>query len=117
MRIAFRKIALESSPFSLRHDGVVFEGSFQRERDKVVIQATLSGALKLPCDRCGELFENLCDERIQLKVHEGYYEGEDLDVIESHDHFVDFEKIAQSEIEAIRSQYHYCDKCKELEGE
>ncbi len=117
MRIAFRKIALESSPFALHLDGVEFSGNFQRENDKVAIQATLKGTLELPCDRCGELFEELRNDTMKLKVHEGYYEGDDLDVIESHDHFVDFEKIAQSEIEAIRSQYHYCDKCKELEGE
>lgn len=48
---------------------------------------------------------------------DGCFEGEDLDVIEVFDHCVDFDAVVSGEIEAYRSDYHICKKCKEIEGE
>jgi len=118
MRIAFRKISSQKGRFELKIDSLSFNGTFKRDRDDlVVLDSIIKGEINLLCDRCGEEFMKHYDEPLTLKVSEGYYEGDDLDVIESHDHFVDFDMIALSEIEAIKNEYHYCDKCNDLEGE
>jgi len=118
MRIAFRKISTQKGNFEVNIDSLSFSGTFTRDRDDlVVLDSILKGDIQLSCDRCGEEFVKDYVEPLTLKVSEGYYEGDDLDVIESHDHFVDFDMIAKSEIEAIKNEYHYCDKCKDLEGE
>jgi uncharacterized metal-binding protein YceD (DUF177 family) len=117
MKIAFRKISSQSSPFKVDYEGVNFCGDFKRDRDLIILKSHIKGSMLLPCDRCGDEFRLELDEDISLKVNEGYYEGEDLDILESHDHHVDFDEIAQSEIEAIKAEYHYCDSCKDIEGE
>ncbi len=77
----------------------------------------LDARSELVCDRCGESYEAHIDERLKLKVADGCFEGEDLDVVEVFDHFIDFDAIVSGEIEAIRSDYHFCNRCKQTEGE
>jgi uncharacterized metal-binding protein YceD (DUF177 family) len=117
MKIAFRKISSQRSPFEVDYEGVSFCGDFKRDRDLITISSHIKGSVTLPCDRCGDEFTLEIDENVGLKVNEGYYEGEDLDILESHDHHVDFDAIAQSEIEAIKAEYHYCDACNDTKGE
>ena len=70
------------------------------------------GKLLHSCDGCLEDFELDLDETSKLLVSDGVYDGDDMDVIESFDSFLDFDKVARSELESIRSDYHYCENCK-----
>jgi len=111
MRISFFKIASVDTKFGIDYEDVSFSGIFKKEKDQVKIDGTIKGGVEIICNRCGCEFSYKIDEDLLLWVNDGCYNGDKLDVIESHDHFVDFEKILLSEIESIKSDYHYCNKC------
>ncbi len=113
MKIEFRKVPYQESPFSVIHKEILFEGTFKRDTSRLVrVSSNLSGQIDLQCDRCGEEFTSSIHEILVFKVSDGNFSGEDMDVIECENSIIDFDEIAQSEIEVIRSDYHYCDKCK-----
>jgi uncharacterized metal-binding protein YceD (DUF177 family) len=118
MKIEFRKITPNPTPFLLEREGYRCEGSFRKLSQKVVeITFHLSAESRLQCDRCASEYEHVIDEDMTLQIADGRFEGEDLDVIEFFDHVVDFDAIAVSEIETVRSDYHLCPACKENQGE
>lgn len=116
MKIEFRKISSLKTPFEISYEGVSFKGSFKRDSKLVDVMARVKGEVTLPCDRCGADTHVSLDEDVHVKVSDGHYDGEDLDIIENYESNVDFDQIAQSEIEALKSEYHYCDECKQIEG-
>ena len=116
MKIAFRKIPPQNAPFEINYDGISFKGNFKRDSKFVDVVGKIVGEVILPCDRCGTDVHVFFDEKVCVKVSDGYYEGEDLDIIENHESHVDFDQIAQSEIEAFKAEYHYCETCKNIEG-
>ncbi len=114
MRIEFRKIASEKKPFSLEKDGIVFEGDFKKISNSIVeINLKFNGILLHPCDGCAEDFKLSVDETSKLLVSDGVYSGDEINIYEVFDHFVDFENICESELETFKSDYHYCEKCIE----
>ena len=117
MKIAFRKIPALDAPFEMAYEGLTFKGNFKRTSALVDVSGRVEGQVILPCDRCGVNITVHFDEVVQVKVSDGYYDGEDLDIIENHESLVDFDQIAQSEIEALKSEYHYCVTCQQEEGE
>ena len=118
MKIEFRKITPNPSPFSLKTEHYQCEGSFRKLSQKVVeIEFHLQAHSQLICDRCADRYGEDIDEQLTLRVSDGYFEGDDLDVIEVFDHVIDFDTIVKSEIEGVRSDYHFCPKCKETQGE
>ena len=117
MKIEFRKISPQNTAFEIAYEGAFFKGYFKRDSKFVDVLAKIEGDITVPCDRCGTETEVSLNEEVTVKVSDGYYEGEDLDIIENHDSTVDFDQIAQSEIEAIKAEYHYCEECIQLEGE
>lgn len=118
MKIEFRKITPNRTPFALEKEFYKCEGNFRKLSQKLVeIDFHLDADTSLICDRCGARYDEKIDENIALKVADGCFEGEDLDVIEVFDHCVDFDAVVSGEIEAYRSDYHICKKCKEIEGE
>ena len=113
MRVEFRKVSSASTPFSLENDGVECSGDFKKLSSGMIeINLKIEGQLLHNCDGCLEEFELIIDETSKLLVSDGVYSGDEIDVIESFDSFLDFEKIVQSELESIKSDYHYCEKCK-----
>ena len=116
MKIEFRKIPPQNAPFEISYEGITFKGKFKRDSKLVDVVGQVDGELTLPCARCGTDVSVTFDEEVQIKVSDGYYEGDDLDIIENHESYVDFDQIAQSEIEAIKAEYHYCEACKQIEG-
>ena len=113
MKIEFRKIPYQESPFSITHKKILFEGSFKRDSSRLVsVNSLLSGQISLQCDRCGEDFIENIYEPLVFKVSDGNFSGEDIDIIECENSIIDFDEIVISEIEAIKSDYHYCDTCK-----
>ena len=61
------------------------------------------------------------NERVEVFASDGLYkdqEGEELlNIIEFFDGLIDLEVVLQSEIEAFKSDYHYCGQCEQLKGE
>jgi len=119
MKIEFRKIPYTESEFETVKDSLICKGIFFKESNRVIsLKIDISGSTKHHCDICGDSFDLIVDEKITLKVSDGISEDEDLDIIECQDHFVDFDEIVSSEINSIKSDYHYCNKCKnENQGE
>jgi len=122
MRIEFKKIPATGIPFELSLGEIRFSGEALKT-DKVLVKCTgvMVGNLPHLCDRCSENFKLLVNERVEVFASDGLYEdkeGEELlNVIEFFDGSIDIEAILQSEIEAFKSDYHYCGQCEQLKGE
>jgi len=113
MKIEFRKILRESSPFNIDYEGLCVSGSFKKISNSMVeIEFKIDGCISHPCDICAEDFELFFNESLKLLLSDGDYSGEAMNVVEVYDHFIDFDEIVGSEIEAFKSDYHYCDMCK-----
>jgi uncharacterized metal-binding protein YceD (DUF177 family) len=115
LEIAFKKVAKEALDFELVKDGVRFFGKVSKKSDGLILlKADLAGKISHSCDRCGEDLEIEINEPLEILVSDGIYKGaaDEIDVIEFYDGFIDFDEILQSEIESVKSDYHYCAKCK-----
>ena len=85
MKISFAKIANNQIPFELNSDGLIFNGELGKINQNLVsCKGRIVGEIAHNCDRCGE--------DINLKL----------------------EEVLTSEIEAFKSDYFYCEKCKNL---
>ncbi len=116
MRIVFKKVPLVGIDFKTSFEKIDFYGSLKKEsRDLVQCSGKLEGTLELPCDRCGEEFALQLDEKIELFASDGLYESGDelLEVMEFFDETIDMDIILQSEVETLRSDYHYCPTCSD----
>ncbi len=112
MKIEFRKIPYTKSDFEIVDEKLIAKGVFFKESNRLLlVDMKLNGTTNIDCDICGKEFDLKIDESITLKVSDGISE-EDLDIIECQNHVVDFDEIVQSEISSIKSDYHYCNKCK-----
>ena len=113
MKVEFRKVLAKSSPFFIKKGDIECEGTFKRLSSKEVeVELTLKGSLLHPCDGCLKEFDLKVEQTSKLIINDGVYNGDDLDVVESFDGFIDFDEVCQSEIESIKSDYHYCKSCE-----
>ncbi len=114
MKILFRKISATPSSISIKNGEITAEGLFKAlDHHLVSVEWQLEGDIEVTCDRCGEEFDLHVDEPVSLRISDGYSEEEALDIIESHDGSVDFDALLKSEVEAIKSDYHYCASCED----
>lgn len=117
MNIPFRRITKTPTEFETSSEGVTLKGSVVfKERNLALLQAELSGEIILTCDICAEDFATMLNEKIEMLVSDGVYNGfdETFDVIEIQE-TLDFDELIHSEIELIRSDYHSCENCKNQE--
>jgi len=81
----------------------------------------MEGTLLHVCDRCAESFKLMVNEDVEVFACEGLYEDQEgeglLNIIEFFDGSIDVDSMLQSEIEAFKSDYHYCGQCEQLKGE
>jgi uncharacterized metal-binding protein YceD (DUF177 family) len=115
LEIAFKKIAKESLNFELVKEEMRFFGKVSRkDNGLILLKANLIGQISHTCDRCGEDLKIEINEPLEILVSEGIYKDaiDELDVIEFYDGYIDFDGILQSEIESVKSDYHYCGKCQ-----
>ena len=114
MKILFRKIYATPSSVSVKNGRIIAKGLFKALNHHLIsVEWHVEGDMEVTCDRCGEPFDLHVNEPVSLRVSEGCSEEEALDIIESHNGSVDFDALLESEIEAIKSDYHYCTSCKE----
>ena len=122
MNIEFKKIPTTGIHFETSFGEIRFSGeAIKSGKSLVKCTGVMEGSLSHLCDRCAEGFKLMVNERIEVFASDGLYEaseGEELlNVIEFFDSLIDFDLILQSEIEAFKSDYHYCGQCEQLKGE
>ena len=122
MIIPFSKIANKEINFELvRNNDLVFSGILKRKDPFLVkCQGTIKGEIKYICDRCGDEFMLPIDQDVELNLSDGVYkdrENELSDTVEFFDGNIDLKEVFESELEAFKSDYFYCEKCKIYKGE
>ncbi len=115
MKISFNKISSPTS-FKFENDGLIFEGELKRKSDKLVAcEGVIRGVLAHNCDKCGADIELNLNERVDLTFSDGVWEDDEnalSDTIEFFDGAIDLGEVLNGEIEAFKSDYFYCEKCK-----
>jgi len=115
MKMVFDKIGSTAKPFKCNLEGALLEGTLQKSGyHQVTLDAQMSGSIELSCDRCGDTFDYGLDNKLRLKLSDQVSEDkDDLDIIEFLDGEIDISYILQSEINTLKSAYHYCDACSD----
>ena len=118
-KISFSKITAQGINFELvRNNDLVFSGILKRKDPFLVkCQGTIKGEIKYICDRCGDEFMLPIDQDVELNLSDGVYkdrENELSDTVEFFDGNIDLKEVFESELEAFKSDYFYCEKCKNL---
>jgi len=122
MQVEFKKIPSNGIPFETELSDIKFSGDVQKiSKSLVKCIGSIQGTFYHACDRCAEDFKLSINECVEVFVSDGLYadaEGEELlNVIEFFDGSIDFGIILQSELEAFKSDYHFCGQCEQLKGE
>jgi len=114
LKIGFDKVGHSAKRFQERVDRVSLEGTLQKEsHHRIALIATLTGPIEVQCSRCGREFEQFLDLPLALTLSDQMAETkDDLDIIEFLDGIVDMTYILQSELNAIKSEYHQCSECQ-----
>jgi len=117
MKIVFDKVGSTPKPIEVISNGIMLSGTLQKSGYHLVtLDAFLKGNLELDCDRCGETYDYVLANKLELKLSDLISEDkDDLDIIEFLDGEIDISYILQSEITSIQSSYHYCKKCDNID--
>jgi hypothetical protein len=119
MKVMLRKVTKTPLDFEVKSDEITFKGYLEYHGGKLILlKAKLSGSLEKPCDICAKDFKLSLDEDIAFFISDGLFEDDgsiELDVVESFDGFADIDELLHSEIELIRSDYHRCDDCEDVD--
>ena len=115
MKILFDKVGHNTKAFHEKSDGIELEGSLLKiSHHRVSLQGKLNGHTEVSCNRCGSTFELSLDQPLKLTISDQIVESkDDLDIIEFLDGMIDISYILESEINTIKSEYHYCGNCQE----
>ena len=114
MKIEFKKAPQTPKELEVTVDSVKIEGTFCKISQSLVkIDAILIGNTDIDCCRCGKTDNIEVNEKLDFLLSDRIIkndESEDL-VIEIEDGLIDFDVLIQSELEAIKSDYHICEQC------
>ncbi len=120
MTVEFKKIPTSGIDFEASSGDIQLIGHAQKtDKTMIRIDGKMCGQTPHECDRCAETFTLLVDENVEVFASDGLYEdsGEELlNIVEFFDGSINFDTILQSELEALRSDYHYCGGCKQIQG-
>jgi len=116
VKVLLRKVTKTPLDFDIKSNEITFKGYLQYHSGKLILlKADLNGSVDTECNSCGENFKLHLDEKIEFFISDGLYNDEnnlDIDVVESFDSSADLDELLNSELELIKSDYHYCDSCK-----
>ncbi len=117
MKIEFDKVGSTENLIELSSDGVTLQGTLQKSGyHQVTLDAKMSGSVELLCDRCSDAFDYDMDSKLRLKLSDQVSEDkDDLDIIEFLDGKIDILYILQSEINIVKSTYHCCISCSNVD--
>ena len=115
MRVTFHYEEKKDTPFHEEADGVIFDGVLQKTGSHSVnLQGEIKGTVAVQCNRCGTSIDYLLETPLKLTISDQVIETkDDLDLIEFLDGKVDISFILQSEVNALKSAYHYCEQCEQ----
>lgn len=113
MQIQFEKVATTPKDFELEYGDILFRGILQKTGySSVLLDAEIQGDLLLICDRCGCDYSQKLDTELKLTISNKISENkDDLDIIEFLDGVIDLDYTLESELNALRGEYHHCNKC------
>ena len=113
MKILFDKVGHTIKPFTIKENGVAFEGTLQKSGyHRLQLLGDVKGNIEICCNRCGTAFDTSMDSSLKLTISDQIVEDKvDLDIIEFLDGEIDISFILLSEINTLKSEYHYCDNC------
>ncbi|QCD44252.1 hypothetical protein [Campylobacter mucosalis] len=118
MKLSFLKVTKQPSDFKLEKDSLNFSGFVVRQDPKIVkCQGKILGNTPHICDRCGDEISLQIDQDVDLLLSDGVYKDEPdelSNIFEFFDGEINFDDIFVSEIEAYKSDYFYCENCKNL---
>ncbi|EAU01056.1 MULTISPECIES: hypothetical protein [Campylobacter] len=118
MKIAFAKVANKNIDFELKDKNLNFSGILKRLDPKLVeCLGKMKGEISYICDRCGCEMTLPVDQDVKLILSEGIYvdkENELSDTMEFFDGDIDLNEVFKSELEAFKSDYFYCENCRNL---
>lgn len=116
MKIVFKKVPTSGVDFETSFEKIKFYGILEKKSKNLVqCSGKLEGTLACQCDRCGEDLSLHVDEKVKLFASDGLYDsGEELlEVMEFFDETIDLDTILRSEVETLKSDYHYCSTCSD----
>jgi len=121
MQIEFKKIPTTGVSFEVSLEDIIVAGNATKiDKTMVRVDGTMCGKVVHACDRCAMEFDLSINEKVEVFASDGLYEdknGEDLlNIVEFFDGSINFDTILQSELEALRSDYHYCGSCEQIQG-
>jgi len=113
MKIEFAKIGHTPMPFVATHDNIKLECNLKKSyAHQIELDGKIAGVLNEHCDRCGKEYGIDASGDLKLLLSEEVVSDKaDLDIIEFLNGVIDIDYILESEIDAIKSFYHYCDEC------
>ncbi|MEA3490347.1 MAG: hypothetical protein U9R27_00435 [Campylobacterota bacterium] len=113
MKILFDKIGQSGKPFHKELDGIVFDGILQKSGyHRITLTGDMDGSVEVQCSRCSASLSALLPSPLKLTISDQIVEDkDDLDIIEFLDGEIDISFIIRSEINSLKSEYHYCDQC------
>ena len=121
MVIEFKKIPITGVNFEVSLGDISVAGSaIKKDKTMVRVNGIMHGTINHTCDRCAAEFDLIVNEQVEVFASDGLYEdqsGEDLlNIVEFFDGSINFDTILQSELEALKSDYHYCGGCEQIQG-
>ena len=117
MTILFDKINSTPKSISLASNNIILDGSLTKSGyHKVSLNANLKGDMNLSCDRCGDTYIYDFDTKLNLTLTDLISEDKsDLDIIEFLDNKIDIKYILDGEINRVKTSFHYCKKCENID--
>ena len=120
MKIEFKKVPQTPKVLEVEFNSVKIEGTFCKMSQSLVkIEAMLIGNTNIDCCRCGIVDNIEVNEKLNFLLSDGIFKDDDCEdlVIEIEDGLINFDEIIQSELEAIKSDYHICEQCSNDNGD
>ncbi|MDM5271330.1 hypothetical protein PGH07_03995 [Sulfurovum sp. zt1-1] len=113
MIIRFDKIGTTPKDFEVSLGDATLSGTLQKSGyHRVALDAVMGGKVELDCDRCGQSYDYPIEGKLNLTISDMMIEDkDDLDIIEFLDGDIDLTYILESEINALKGAYHYCENC------
>ncbi len=113
MKIEFAKIGHTPMPFAVKYGNIGLDCMLKKiYGHQVELDGKIAGKLEEHCDRCGKVYKIDTTGDLKLLLSEEVVSDKaDLDIIEFLNGVIDLDYILESEIDAIKSFYHYCDEC------
>ena len=119
MQMKFDKIGSAPKHFELNLEDATLEGDLQKSgHHRVSLEGVMSGKITLDCDRCAKSYDIPLEGELKLTISDRMIEDkDDLDIIEFLDGNIDLTYILESEINALKGEYHYCEDCSDGDDE